>query len=900
MNLCRAVKLVCLACLCGLGALCTLPPNAGAERQRGDEKQELSRQAYAVVKKNCLSCHGAAQSSGLDLRTREKALAGGENGPVIEPSNAKESKLIQLVAHELKPTMPPGKKLSDAEIETLRRWIDAGAPFEGFEPAVAKAGNRGEEKTGAENAGVEERLITPEERRYWAFQAPKQTAPPRISGPGLSKWNQNPIDAFLLASMKAKGLKPSPRANRRTLIRRAYLDLTGLPPTPEEVIAFEKDKAPDAWERLIDKLLDSPHYGERWARHWLDLARFADSGGFEFDVDRPDAWRYRDYVVRSFNEDKPYDRFIKEQLAGDEVDPDSQDAMIATGFLRLGPEGGGGGERGRQDSLDDVITTSTLTFMGMTVGCARCHDHKFDPIPQKDYYRIQAVFAPTRPVNYPLVGPDVVAAHKAETQRIENQQKPLKKAKEELEAPYLKALVEAAVSRLPEYLQIAWRTPEDKRTPGQRLNVQQIKKTLEDDTLSKKLTEKDIIATMKGDDLARHKELVSQIRALEQQKPKPYPTTRAIGEDGPKARPSFFLHRGSVDAKGPAMSPGILTVACESEYQYPEPPPNAKSSWRRRGFAEWLTSPGNPLTARVMVNRLWQHHFGEGIVRTPSNFGKMGEAPSHPELLDWLAIEFMSGEREKGREGERERGNNPQSAIRNPQSKIPQSAIRNPQSNAWTMKRMHRLMMTSQAYQMASNDVAPNQAIDPENRLFWRMPRMRLEAEIIRDAVMAVAGNLDRKLGGPAIYPYIDPKLFQSSTKRTWPGKPDDDPAIWRRSLYVFSKRSIRYPMFETFDQPNLINSCERRDRSTIAPQALLMMNNNFFITEARIFAERLRREAGAGAGAQVERAFRLALGRAPLPEERAKAIEFLQNSQNGLAEFCQALFNLNEFVYQQ
>src|SRR5581483_4642272 len=435
---------------------------------------------------------------------------------------------------------------------------------------------------------------------------------------------------------------------------------------------------------------------------------------------------YRDYVVKSFNDDKPYDQFVKEQLAGDEYAPDSQEAMIATGFLRLGPEGGGGGERGRQDSLDDIITTTTLTFLGLTVGCARCHNHKFDPIPQKDYYRIQAVFYSTRPASYPLVGADVVAAHRAETQRIESMQRPLKKAKSDLEAPYLKALVEEAVSRLPEYMQIAWRTPPEKRTPGPRLNVQQIRKTLEADALSQKLTEKDIVARMTPEDRRRHEELVEQIKTLERQKPKPYPTARAIGEDGPRARPSYFLHRGSVDAKGSLVSPGVLSVACESEYQFPAPPANAKSSFRRRGFAEWLVAPDNPLTARVMVNRIWQHHFGEGIVRTPGNFGRMGEPPTHPELLDWLATEFVA--------------------------------------RGWSIKQMHRQMMTSQAYQMASNDTPANAAIDPENRFFWRMPRVRLEAEIIRDQILAVAGNLDRTLGGPCVYPYIDPKLFQSST----------------------------------------------------------------------------------------------------------------------------------------
>jgi len=830
----------------------TLPANA--DRQDDD----LSRQAYTILRQNCFACHGAAKTSGLDLRTGDAVRAGGDHGPVIVPADASASRLYQYVSHQQQPQMPPGKKLSGADIETLRRWIEAGASFDGFEEATGIP----DQKQQAELAKIEERPITPEERRFWAFQPARRTIPPRVSDRG---WGKNPIDSFLLAAMKARGLKPQPVADRRTLIRRAYLDLTGLPPGPEEVEAFVKDSAPDSWARLIDRLLGSPHYGERWARHWLDLVRYADSGGFEFDVDRPDAWRYRDYVVKSFNEDKPYDRFVREQLAGDEYAPDSpaaQEMMIATGFLRLGPEGGGGGERGRQDALDDLITTTSLTFMGLTVGCARCHDHKFDPIPQKDFYRMQAVFFSTKPVSYPLVGPEVVAAHKAETQRIDARQKPLKKAKTELEAPYLKRLVEEAVGRLPEYLQVAWQTPEAKRTPGQRLNVRQIEKTLKDDPLSARITEEHILAIMSEDDQRQHKELTDQIAALEKQKPKPYPTARAIGEDGPKARPSYFLHRGSPDLKGPVMMPGVLSVLSETDYEFPTPPANAKSSFNRRGLAEWLVSPKHPLTARVMVNRIWQHHFGEGIVRTPSNFGKLGERPSHPELLDWLAVEFV------------ERG--------------------------WSIKQMHRLVMTSEAYQMASDDLPANVALDPENRFFWRMPRVRLEAEIIRDQMLAVAGNLDLRLGGPCVHPYIDPKLFQSSTKRTWPGKPDDDPSTWRRSLYVYSKRSIRYPLFETFDQPNLINSCERRNRSTIAPQALLMMNNNFVIQEAKFFAERLRREAGEDVKAQVDRGYRLALGRAPSEFERAKAVEFIRSSQDGLAEFCQALFNLNEFVYRQ
>jgi len=809
---------------------------------------ELSTRAYDILKSNCFACHGANKTSGLDMRTRESMLTGGQRGPAITPANLRRSLLFAMASHTIEPSMPPGKKLPDADIETLRQWILAGAELNGVAaPAEQKA----------EEQKIEERAITEEERKFWAFQKPQRPAPPRVTD---ATWNRNPIDAFLRKTMADRKVKPSAQANRRTLIRRAYLDLLGLPPTPDEVEAFVRDSAPDAWDKLVDKLLDSPHYGERWARHWMDLVRYADSGGFEFDVDRPEAWRYRDYVVKAFNSDKPYDLFVKEQLAGDEFAPDSPEARTATGYLQLGTASGGG-ERGRQDTLDDVISTTSLTFMGLTVGCARCHFHKFDPIPQQDYYRMQAVFYSTRPVNFPLIGPDEVAAHSAEVKRIEALQRPLTKAKTDLEKPHRDFLMDEFIKKLPEYLQVAWRTPADKRTEGQKLNFIQIEKTLQADPLANRITEKQIVSLMSDEEKAKHAELKAQIATLEKQKPKPYPTAMATGENGNQPRTSYFLRRGGVEAKGPKMSPGVLSVV-NPDYAFPKPPTDAKSSWQRRGFAEWVASADNPLTARVMVNRIWQHHFGEGIVRTPSNFGKLGDRPTHPELLDWLATEFVT--------------------------------------QGWSVKSMHRLLMKSQAYRMASDDVAGSMAVDPENKLFWRMPRVRLEAEIIRDQILAVAGSLDKTLGGPCVFPYINPDLFQSSTRRTWPGKPEDDPSTWRRSLYVFSKRSIRYPLFEAYDQPNLVNSCDRRNRSTIAPQALFLMNDSFVIVQAKQFAERLRKEAGADVREQIDRAYRLALGRGPLESERATAAAYIKSSENGLAGLCQALFNLNEFVYRQ
>jgi hypothetical protein len=531
--------------------------------------------------------------------------------------------------------------------------------------------------------------------------------------------------------------------------------------------------------------------------------------------------------------------------------------MIATGFLRLGPSGGGN----RQDALDDLVSTTSLTFMGLTVGCARCHNHKFDPIPQKDYYRIQSVFVPTSEVSYPLAPSAEVDANRAESQRIQNLQRPLQDEKRKIEAPYQQMILEREIAKLPEYMQIAWRTPPAQRTDGQKLTVTQIERTVTtSDTTRKLVTEADLVALMPDEVKAKHAEVKGKISALDKQRPRQLPSALSIGERGRVPPKSYFLYRGSPDAQGSEMTPGVLSVASEQEWTFPEAPPEAKSSWRRRGLAEWLVWKGNPLTARVMVNRLWQHHFGEGIARNPGNFGKMGERPSHPELLDWLALEFM------------DRG--------------------------WSLKAMHRLMLTSHAYQMASIDMPANVAIDPENRMFWRAPRVRLEAEIIRDGIMATSGALDRTIGGPSIFPYIDPDLFAESSRRTWRGRPDDDPTTWRRSIYVFLKRGIRYPMFETFDQPNLVNSADRRNRTTIAPQALILMNNGMVLTQAKVFAARVSKDAGADPAKQVDRAFRLALARPPDAVEAKQSIAFVRDQ--GLESFCHALFNLNEFVYRQ
>lgn len=796
----------------------------------------LAQDGPKVLQQNCAPCHGATSlvSAGLNLTTREGALKGGSRGPSLVPGKAEESKLYRLAAKLEEPHMPPNQPLTDAQLKVLKDWIDSGAEWKPVEVSTNV------EVANAALAKLEDRPIKPQERKWWAFQKPVKKAGRPAS-----------VDAFLKAKWAEKGVVGSPRADKRTLVRRAYLDIIGIPPTIEQVDAFVADQNPKAWEKLVDQLLASPHYGERWARHWMDIARYADSGGYEYDNDRASAWRYRDYLTQSFNADKSYDRMLLEQIAGDELWPDSNDAQIATGYLRLGPENNIRNEQTRLDELDDVVATTANSLMALTVGCARCHNHKFDPIPQKDYYRMQAVFWPTQADEKPLVSEAEVARYEAEGKRIRDLQAPLKKQLDELIKPYKDAYIAEKKAALPEYMRVALDTPVDKRTDGQKLNATQIEKTLmgTPETLPQRFS---------AADKARYDELNKQIADLNSQKPKPIPTAMAIKEKGRVPEPSYFLHRGS--QKGSVMQPGVLSVVQETEWEFPAPPEGAKSSFRRAGFAKWLVDRDNPLTARVMINRVWQHHFGEGLVRTPNNFGRMGERPSHPELLDYLSVEFME--------------------------------------NGWHLKPIHRMILLSDAYQMASDDIAANLDKDPENRALWRMPRRRIEGEIIRDSILAVAGSLNDKVGGEPVFPYIDPALFQSSSKRTWNGRPDTDESTWRRSIYVFSKRSIPLPMFEVFDKPDTIGSCARRNRSTVAPQALILMNNSFVTLHAKRFAERLTKESGGDQKKLVTLAFEHAYARPPRQSERERSAQFLNSSPDALVDFCQALMNSNEFVY--
>ena len=846
---------------------------------RATEPIAFSKQIRPVFETRCWKCHGAAlQLSRLDLRTRESALKGGERGPALTPGNSAQSRLFRLISGQEKPSMPmDGAPLTPEQVAAVKDWIDQGAVWE----------SAGTPSQPVPPAAIEEPPIPPEARKVWAFQKPARRPPPDTAG---SVPSQHPIDAFLTESRNALGLEAAPRADARTLVRRAYLDLLGLLPTPAEADAFVNDAAPDRWERLIDRLLASPHYGERWGRHWLDVARYADSNGFEHDFDRPNAWRYRDYVIRSFNEDKPYDVFLKEQIAGDELDQVTPGTLIATGFLRCYAQVGfreKDNPQFRYDYLDDMIATIGRGILGLTVQCARCHNHKFDPISQKDYYSLEAALFGYVEVNHSLAPPDVTAAYEKKTAEIEARIQPLRAEIRLLEQPYRDLLLPEKYRQFPENVLIAIRTPEGQRTPGQALLAAQVIRTTD-------VSGKEVDRIMKPEDLARKRALIERIRRAEREKPPAIPVAMGITDgdyrfapDGPgdepepgkgvkrevtegsflhrgsgryQPPPAYFLYHGDYQSRGPAMQPGFVRVITYGNPPTEMPPSGGHTSGRRRALAQWLASPDNPLTARVIVNRIWQHHFGRGIVPTLDNFGKMGEKPSHPELLDWLALDFMD--------------------------------------HGWTIKRLHRLIMTSNAYQMASQfENAADGAKDPDDAYLWRFPMQRLDAEIVRDIILQTSGALNEEMYGPPVFPSLPAEVLHTTNKGIWE-RSEDGPNVWRRSVYVYRKRGLPFPMFEVFDLPDQNITCSRRNISTVPTQALALLNDEFVLRQAQLFADRIREAAPGDVPSQVSLAYRITLNRPPADEEMRLARDFLEKQQ--LVDFTHVLLNLNEFVYMR
>ena len=912
---------------------------AGAEPSRPGPAVvpiDFAREIAPLFHDHCLECHGPKkQKSDYRLDVRESALKGGDSGePAIVPGRSAESRLIKLVAGlDAELVMPPegGKRsrLKPDEIARLRAWIDQGAAWSG---------------DSAEPPGT-----------WWSL-APRAAAQPPALPQDQRGWARNPIDLFVRAKLSAQGLTPSPEADRRTLLRRIHFDLTGLPPTPEETSAFLASTDPDAFEKVVSKLLASPRHGERWARHWLDAVRFAETSGFETNTPRPNAWPYRDYVIAAFNDDKPYDQFVLEQIAGDALNADE-----ATGFLVGGANDGVTSPdpvltaQQRADELHDIVSTTTSTFLGLTVGCARCHNHKFDPIPQRDYYAIKACFEAVRHGERPRVLRDDPARHRAleEVTRqlaetvaaldareptaepatatprraavnprrnlerfapvparrlrftIEATNNGIEPCLDELEvfaengpnvalaAAGVRASssgdypndrnhqlahlhdgrygnsrswisnqagagwVELEFAAPVEIARVVWgRDREGKytdRVPTKyRVEIQAENgpwSTIASSADRLPLTGKGSTGKLGADrETATLRAALEQLEARHRELTAPAMHYGGIFDPSPPATRRF--HRGDPMQPREAIAPGSLSaipVPLQIEG-------DASERARRLALARWIADPGNPLTARVIVNRLWQWHFGEGLVSTPSDFGMNGSSPSHPELLDWLANELIA--------------------------------------HGWSLKHLHRLIVTSATWRQASIARPEAVAADAASRWLWRFPPRRLEAEPIRDAILAVSGKLDLRPAGPGF------SVFEPNENyvRVYNPREAFGPDAWRRMIYMNKVRMQQDATFGAFDCPDGGQIAPKRSRSTTPLQALNLLNSSFVQEQAHFFAARLQTECGGDADTQIGRAFLLALQRDPSGEERAAARQLI--SRHGLPVFCRALFNANEFVF--
>lgn len=689
---------------------------------------------------------------------------------------------------------------------------------------------------------------------YWAFQPVTRPPVPAVSGAWAPTPARTPIDAFILSDLHQKQLTPSAPLERGQLLRRVTYDLTGLPPTPDEVSAFLRDKAPDAYEKAVDRLLASPHYGERWASKWLDVARYADTNGFELDADRPHAWRYRDYVIGAFNHDKPYDLFIKEQIAGDEMFPGNKEALIATGYLRAESEhvvsGNIDPEESRQEVLTEIATNVGQAFLGMTVNCARCHNHKFDPILQTDFYRLQAVFAGAKGKEVEIATPEEKTAWEAANKDYKARLEPIENELKAIAKIYGDKIKEERKNLLPPKLLEALNTPKIRRTDDQHTDAANAEAQL-------KPTWDEIVAAMPEDVKARRAELRKRLIETRMTEPDPLLMAYAFVDTKEDAPQSYVLRLGDPHNRLDPVDPGVPLVI-QAGYQIPKP-----SQQRRTALANWLASTSNPLTARVMANRIWQFRMGYGLVRTPNDFGSMGDKPANHQLLDWLAAEFM------------ERG--------------------------WSVKTLDRAIVTSSVYRQTAAPDAAKAQIDPDNRLYWRMNRKRFDAEMIRDATLSVAGTLNPQIGGRPVRIPIEPEVYElifteSERDGLWPVNPDKNVQN-RRAIYLYNKRSVRLPLLSAFDQPDDITSCPVRPVSTHALQALSLFNSGFMQEVSRSFATRLESRCGKDRACMIDAAWHLALSRAPRKPEIQLAKKFFA-AGGGVQDFCLALFNRNEFVY--
>jgi hypothetical protein len=677
--------------------------------------------------------------------------------------------------------------------------------------------------------------FTAAQRNFWSLQPVKKQAVPPVND---KAWVKTPIDAFVLAKLEENDLKPNPPADRLTLLRRATIDITGLPPTPEEIQQFVDDKSPNAWEKVVDRLLASQAYGERWARHWLDVVRYADSNGFKADETRPNIWRYRDYVIQAFNDDKPYDRFVKEQVAGDELYPGDPDALVAMGFNRhwIDETNAAALYTRRQETLDDMTTVTGETFLGMTFGCARCHNHKFDPILQKDYYRLQAFFANTSFGDGPLPLKDPAARKKYEEQKAayDEKTKDIRAEMAKIVEPLRAAKAASGSHTFEQEVQTAILMDPAKRDPLQAMMYH----TAEPRVAFDEEPDARTLRTLKGDDGKRYAELKKQLAEFDSLKPAKLPEGQFMIDISAQAPPTHILRGGNWDAKGDEVQPGFLSILDPTDAKI-TPLPN--STGRRSALAAWLTDPKNPLVARVMVNRIWHYNFGRGIAATPGDLGRMGSRPTHPELLDYLASTFVE--------------------------------------NGWSVKRMQRMILLSNTYQESSEFQARAGEADPDNKQLWRYGRHRMEAEAVRDSMLSVSGLLNPQMGGPGVFPPVPPGTISdlSATAAAGGWKTEKDAAQNnRRSVYIFVRRNLRYPMLQEFDSANTFESCDYRKNTVTPSQSLDLLNNGLVLDWAKALAGRVLNDSGLTPDAQVERAFRLAYGRAPTADEQKIASDFL------------------------
>lgn len=833
-----------------------------------------------IFQMRCVVCHGKRkQEAGLDLRSQASRLRGGKSGPALVPGKPDQSLLMQKISAG---QMPPPKLLfeyfvrppTSTEVETLRKWIAAGAPPAPKEVVTETANDP---------------LVSDQDRAFWSFQPPKRPSIPIVRNADLVR---NPIDAFLLEKLQAKNLTFSPAADRLMLLRRACLDLTGLPPTPGQIREFLDDQRPDAYERLIDRLLASPHYGERWAQFWLNAAGYSDSEGIiDEDRIRPNAWRYRDYVIRSLNADKPYDQFLTEQIAGDELvnykhtkeaTPEIIDKLVATGFLRMVPDGtyspANGSVAERMNVIADEMEVLSSSVMGLTVGCARCHNHKYDPIPQRDYYRLSAILQ-TAYDPYDWVKPterNLDVAFAKDRREVASINEPIEagikrqeKALEEKAAPLRAKVISERLASLPESvrgdLQTLLSTDVGKRTPIQIYLADKFQETL-------KVTNEDLAKQFP--EFKTQLDSTNKAIAQEKKNLRDKPDIRALYEMGGDPSPAYLLRRGDAQSIGEAVQPGTPSVLRAGLNPYKAVSPWEDTSGRRLALARWLVQPNHPLTARVMVNRIWMHHFGRGLVASPANFGRNGVAPSHPELLDWLATEFVRA--------------------------------------GWSMKTMHKLIMTSAAYRQGSAIDAERRSVDAENILLSRMPLRRMDAEQLYDSILEVTGRMDTSQFGPSVA--VDTRAGGEVIAK---GKKETG---WRRAIYTLQRRTTPVTMLDVFDQPPMSPNCIERAYSTVPTQALQMMNSGVVRDHARFWAGRLIDEFGDNQQQQIEQAYLQALSRRPTSDEITKAIEDIskltthweaylkqQNDEaprraaarwSALASFCHELLNSAEFAY--